>query len=91
MTIDTRPAERQVITAQEVAKLLGYRCRKSFDDKRQTLEKLGFPPKVPGLNNWSRAAVLRWIETNGETYLPTMPDAAAAIDGAISLEQRYAR
>jgi hypothetical protein len=60
----------------------------SFYSRREQLEALGFPPKLPGLNGWSRAAILRWIETNGGTYLPAAP---SVDDAASALEREYAR
>lgn len=66
MNIQTRP-ERQVISSVEVAALLGYRCRESFSRaRRETLEAAGFPKKLPGLNGWSKPAIMRWLENNGE-------------------------
>lgn len=66
MTIEMRP-DRQVISAVEVAALLGYRCRESFSrDRREALENAGFPKKLPGLNGWSKPAIMRWLENNGD-------------------------
>ncbi len=63
-----------VLTAAGVARLLnltdGY-----FRNRRAELEAFGFPKKLPGLNAWSKAAVMRWIATNGETYLPGKAEA----------------
>lgn len=83
------PAERVVIAAVDVAGLLGLRAVETFYNKRQTLEERGFPKKLPGINGWSRPAILRWIETNGETYLPEIP--APDLAGVERLERRYAR
>jgi hypothetical protein len=63
--LSERPPERQVISAIEVARLLRYKCRESFLNKRVALEAHGFPPKLPGLNGWSRPAIMRWLENNG--------------------------
>lgn len=75
MNMQVRP-ERQVISAVEVAAMLGFRCRESFSrSRREALEAAGFPRKLPGLNGWSRPAIMRWIENNGETAAndPTPP------------------
>lgn len=72
-----------VIKAADVAKLLNVRVE-TFYTRRETLEALNFPPKLPGINGWSRAAILRWVETNGGTHAP---DEAA---GPSALERRYA-
>lgn len=72
-----------VLKGEQVAGLLGFRTRATFDAKRPALEAAGFPRKLPGLNRWSRACVLRWIETNGETHLPE------AQPGLDDLEKRY--
>ncbi|NUR12326.1 MAG: hypothetical protein HOQ20_10865 [Bradyrhizobium sp.] len=55
-----------VISSTEVAELLRYRCRESFSRKRRALEAIGFPKKLPGLNGWSRPAIERWLENNGQ-------------------------
>ncbi|RUV57632.1 MULTISPECIES: hypothetical protein [unclassified Mesorhizobium] len=77
MNIQMLP-ERQVISAVEVAALLGYRCRESFSrSRREALEAAGFPKKLPGLNGWSKPAIMRWLENNGELAsnddAPTQP------------------
>lgn len=76
-----------VLTAGQVAHLLG-RSETTFKRDRLELEDLGFPQKLPGLNKWSRAAVTRWIETNGKTYEPAAPDAALQ-DVTRQLEAEY--
>lgn len=70
----------RTITAKEVAERLN--CTESrFRSKRRKLElDHGFPPKLPGCNAWSEPAVSRWIETNGNSYLPI--DAGAEHTGA---------
>lgn len=85
---ETRP----VLKAAELAELLGWRTEQSFHANRATLEAAGFPKKLPGINAWSRACVLRWIETNGETHLPAggAPDPLAAYAAGM-LEGRYAQ
>lgn len=55
-----------VIPAITVAELLHYRHAACFHANRARLEAHGFPPKLPGLNGWSYAAIMRWIENNGE-------------------------
>lgn len=85
MNIQVRP-ERLVISAVEVAALLGFRCRESFSrTRRETLEAAGFPKKLPGLNGWSKPAILRWLESNGE--LASNDDVPAA---KTRLERRFA-
>ncbi|TCD15166.1 hypothetical protein [Oricola cellulosilytica] len=61
---------RLVMTAREVAAALGWKTENSFRQHRLDLEAHGFPAKLPGINGWSRAAVERWVATNGETWLP---------------------
>jgi hypothetical protein len=51
-----------VLKADEVAALLRYRSARTFHDKRDALERQGFPAKLPGINGWSRSAVMRWID-----------------------------
>ncbi|WP_029061732.1 hypothetical protein [Labrenzia sp. DG1229] len=61
------------ITAEEVAERLQL-AERTFRNKRRHLEEHhNFPPKMPGCNGWSEPAVTRWIETNGNGYLPA-PD-----------------
>lgn len=81
-----RPAERQVISAEEVARILSYHCRDSFLDKRVELESHGFPGKLPGLNGWSKPAIMRWLENNGKAGAPAN-DAAPV---KTPLERRFA-
>ncbi|AID30834.1 hypothetical protein MCHK_3027 [Mesorhizobium huakuii 7653R] len=84
MNMQMRP-DRQVISAVEVAALLGYRCRESFSrTRRETLEAAGFPRKLPGLNGWSKPAIMRWLESNGE--LASNDDKPA---GKTPLERRF--
>lgn len=65
---------RPTLYARQVADMLGF-SEAYFLDRRASLEaEHGFPGKLPGLNRYSRAAVLRWIETNGRTYLPAEPE-----------------
>lgn len=80
-----RPPERQVISAVEVARLLNYRCRESFQNKRQALEAQGFPTKLPGLNGWSKPAIMRWLESNGQAGAGEAPARAPT-----PLERRFA-
>lgn len=64
----------RVISAGDVAILLNC-SEATFRAKRALLERdHNFPAKMPGCNGWSEPAVCRWIETNGETYLPEMKD-----------------
>lgn len=83
----TGSASGPVLTAAEVAVWL--RCsEETFRNKRRDLEGHGFPPKLPGVNGWSRAAVLRWIETNGATFLPAIDgaDEMSGLVGALSVQ-----
>lgn len=75
-----------VLDAAGVAALLGL-SRGHFFNRRRALEAAGFPCRLPGLAGWSRACVMRWIETNGETFMPVATDGAAGNP----LEERYAR
>ncbi|MEM7303811.1 MAG: hypothetical protein AAF468_22270 [Pseudomonadota bacterium] len=68
-----------VVDADEVGALLNIQGD-TFRNKRRALEQNGFPPKLPGLNGWSRPAIIRWIETNGGTYLPADPQPFASND-----------
>lgn len=61
---------RPVVKVDEVAELLGYRSARSFYNRRRELEAAGFPRKLPGINGWSRAAIMRWIENGGEAPAP---------------------
>lgn len=81
-----RPAERQVVSAIEVAALLNFRCRESFSKKRVALEAKGFPKKLPGLNGWSKPAIMRWLENNGQAA--SNDDAPAR--APTPLERRFA-
>ncbi len=80
-------SSRYVLKRHEVAGLLRI-SEYTFGEKRQQLEERGFPRRLPGLNGWSRAAVERWIATNGETRRPAGDNLAAA---AAQLEREYAR
>lgn len=87
MNIHVRPPERQVVNAQQVAALLGFRSVTSFSTERRTrLEANGFPAKLPGLNGWSRPAIMRWLEANGETAMSTEPEHAGRPS---ALERRF--
>jgi len=77
---------KPVLNAGEVARLLGYASAESFLNARRRLEAAGFPARLPGMRDWSWAAIARWLATNGETYLPDNPEPAATG----SLERRYA-
>ncbi|MEQ9244503.1 MAG: hypothetical protein RLO21_00795 [Nitratireductor sp.] len=85
-----------VLSATGVARLLNLN-ESYFRNRRATLERdHGFPPKLPGINGWSKAAVMRWISTNGETYLPGQPRAEHSSEevsitvAARALEDEYA-
>jgi predicted DNA-binding transcriptional regulator AlpA len=84
------PMPRPVLRAGEVADLLGYRCTASFYSRREALEAAGFPPRLPGVNGWSRAAILRWIDSNGASYAPRPGEPGIAAEAA-ALEGEYAR
>lgn len=81
---------RPVLKAIELAELLGWRTEQSFHTARPKLEAAGFPRKLPGINGWSRACVMRWIETNGETYRPA-GDERDVISVSDAIEVRYAQ
>lgn len=81
-----------VMSAEEVARLLRRRSAQAFLRDRPRLEAAGFPKKLPGMNLWSGAAIMRWLETNGATSQPADDAAAGALAGAArALEQEYAR
>jgi hypothetical protein len=78
-----------VLSGTDVAAMLGYRSAAGFYTRRLALEAEGFPRKLPGLNGWSRTAILRWIDTNGETW--RLADGDDRIDAAArALEAEYA-
>lgn len=79
---------KPIIRAEDVAKLLNYTAAASFYNARAALEQNGFPRKLPGVNGWSRACIMRWIETNGETYLPEGKEPAPE-KKPTALERRY--
>lgn len=88
MAYRPRPPERLVIKADEVAAILGYRGRDGFSrERRLRLEAAGFPRKVPGLNGWSRPAIERWLEANGDPEKIALPEAA---NRPTRLERRFA-
>lgn len=77
-----------VLAAKQVAQLLGWRCVESFYNNRKKLRDAGFPEKLPGVNGWSRNAVLRWIDGNGETSeapIEIAPDRANALEGRYAI------
>lgn len=77
------------ITAGQVAHLVGV-SEEGFRKKRLELEAFGFPPKLPGLNKWSRAAVTRWVETNGQSFAPATIEEGLRAE-ADALEAQYSR
>lgn len=84
------PNHSATLTRTEVCELLNI-SERTFDNKRSTLERdFGFPPKLPGLKCWSRAAVTRWVTTNGETFMPDPNDPDGVADAQEHLEARYA-
>lgn len=81
------------IDAREVAGLLGI-AETTFRNKRARLEiEDHFPPKLPGGNRWSRPAVVRWIETNGESYAigGEASTISLSVDPSENLEKRWRR
>lgn len=90
VAVPAMPVPRPVITAGTVAMLLN-RTENWFFERRDVLEKHhGFPPKLPGLAGWSYACVMRWIETNGQTFLPSGADAAVEPGGKVTpLTRRF--
>lgn len=85
------PVLPAVMSAAEVARLLRRRSVNAFLSDRRRLEAAGFPRKLPGTNLWSGPAILRWLETNGETCKPPDPDASAIAAATAALEREYAR
>lgn len=97
MNMQVPGLERQVLSADEVGIIIGC-SGATFRNKRRQLEALGFPPKLPGFNGWSRPAVLRWISSNGHSYeaAPEIEAAAAGEDYSLAditrrLEAAYGR
>ncbi len=89
MNIHVRP-ESQVVNAQQVAALLGFRSVTSFSTRRRReLEAGGFPAKLPGLNGWSVPAIMRWLEANGRAAAPVGANDQEPA-GRSALERRFA-
>jgi type II secretory pathway component PulJ len=76
---------RPVVDAAQVAWMLNIRPA-TFHNKRAALERNGFPRKLPGLNGWSRNAVLCWI--NGHSASDAGPH-GEHVEPRNYLEQRY--
>lgn len=74
---------RPVLSAADVAVLLRRKSVAGFHQARTRLEAKGFPKKLPGINGWSRAAVMHWINTNGGTYEPDRHYIGPADDGSV--------
>ncbi len=81
-------------SAGQVAHLLGL-SERMFNRQRAELKAAGFPDKLPGVNKWSRPAVVAWISSNGQTTVATPrgagigdPDVEAI---AADLEADYGR
>lgn len=96
MEHEKRPAGVSlVVDAGGAAELLNMAGgASSFYAARPRLEDNGFPKKLPGINGWSKACIKRWVETNGETYLPGAPAQAMSGNPGLvisTLEGRYAR
>ena len=79
-------------TKGQVAQLLGV-SERTFDRIRGDLKN--FPGKLPGIERWSRPAVVAWISSNGQTTVATPrgagigdPDVEAI---AADLEADYGR
>ncbi len=80
--------------AADVAHLLGL-SERTFNKRRPELSAAGFPDKLPGVNKWSRPAVVAWISSNGAPTVAT-PRGADIGDPAIEavatdLEAEYGR
>ncbi|MBZ9856730.1 hypothetical protein LB566_23340 [Mesorhizobium sp. CA13] len=87
------PASRRpVLSAIEVAELLGWKTVESFRNNRRRLEAAGFPKKLPGAPGWSRAAVMRWIDSDaGSGSVPAEPAInIVRVPGPTPLERRFA-
>jgi hypothetical protein len=79
---------RPVLSTADVSACLAISVE-TFRSRLRPLYAAGFPPRLPALNGWSRACVLRWIETNGETFVVEPPE-PALVDAARRLEAEYA-
>lgn len=59
-----------VFTADEVAAVL-QKTRTEFDRLRPTLESLGFPTPITGLEDrWSIINVINWVNSGGQPQPP---------------------
>ncbi len=86
--IDASPL---VLNLKGVAAALGVSPQR-FRNIRRELEKLGFPRALPVLTGrWSRAAVVAWIEHNGQpAQIVSRSAADKAIEQAIAeFQHRY--
>lgn len=87
------PDKRLTLNRAELCHELGV-CEETLRRILPQLERQGFPPRVPGFNRWSRAAVEDWLLHAGG-YRPRGEAAATADEGPIAslaglLEARYA-
>lgn len=62
-------SERAIITAAEIARMMGLQSAWSFLNKRKALEAKGFPKRVSWSQNpfmWRRSEVKFWIDHERE-------------------------
>lgn len=91
-SLPERPYTTPTLTRGQVCDLLDM-SEPTLAKRLPELQRLGFPGKIPGLNRWSRASVLHWINTSGGTYpgAAIEPVTITLVDDARSqLEREYA-
>lgn len=80
--------------AGQVAHLLGM-SERMFNRQRPELKAAGFPEKLPGVNKWSRPAVVAWITGNGQMTVAAprgIPNGDPEIEALVTgLEEEYGK
>ena len=56
------------LNRQQIVSLLDV-TESGFDRARPKLEEANFPRKLPGMNRWSKPAVIAWIKASGNQDL----------------------
>lgn len=81
-------------TNGQVAHLLGM-SEDTFARRLRQKMLVGFPAKLPGVNKYSRPAVVAWISSNGQTTVAQprgIPQGDPEIEAIVSdLEEEYGR
>lgn len=65
---------KQTMTMDELADTLRLHPTTLRGKLGKLVSDHGFPPRLPGCSVFSTPAVLRWIQTNGNTYLSEAGD-----------------